>query len=274
MHIRRPAFAGSFYPESASELKGFMERIPEYPKIKCIGAVVPHAGYVFSGGVAASVYGRIEKSFDTVVILGPNHSGSGDIAAAVGIWQTPFGSVKIDEEFVAALKIAVDNGVHSMEHSIEVQIPFLQFFFPDVRIVPISISPSFFDVKTCKQIGEAIAESASELGKKILVVASSDFTHYGSVYGYKPFSGSVSQVLKKIKELDFEAVKAVTDFAPERLLELSRARTICGYGCISAMLYYAKKAGAKNAELIDYCTSFDVSKNSDAIVSYCGILVS
>ncbi len=275
MQIRRPAVAGAFYPRSATEIKSFIERfLSGAKKRRCVGAVAPHAGYEFSGRTAVSVYESIENDFDAVVIVGLNHYGRGRIAASDGIWQTPLGSVKTDEELIEKMSergITTDNSVHAMEHSIEVQVPFIQFFFPDVKIVPVSFSPALFDVKTCRQLGEAIFDSASEIGRKILVVASSDFTHYGDAYNYKPFAGTVSQILKKIRETDNKAIKAITDFAPERLIDMPG--TICGYGCISALLYYSRKAGAEKAEVVDYRTSFETSRRADAIVSYCGILI-
>lgn len=283
MQIRNPVVAGSFYPFGSDELRKTIKNFFDKAKVekrKVLGIVSPHAGYVYCGKTAASVYKTISNDFDTAVILGPNHMGMGvGVATSSGIWKTPFGSVKIDEEFTKQLTkgsiVMEDFKAHLREHSIEVQLPWLQYRFNGFKIVPISINPIYFDVKTCKEIGEKIAEVAKSLKRKILIVASSDFTHYGSMYGYKPFSGSPNEVLRKIKEIDMEIVGYIEKIMPQRVIEAcdEKRLTVCGYGGIASMLYAAKSLGAKEGKLIDYSTSFDVSRNIDAVVGYCGIVI-
>jgi hypothetical protein len=283
MQIRNPVVAGSFYPLSGGELrrmiKDFLDRV-EGEERDVIGLVSPHAGYLYCGKVAASVYKIVKESFNTVVILGPNHSGSGTgIATLNGIWRTPIGSVKTDEKFVKEITkdsiIMEDFRAHAIEHSIEVQIPWLQYRFRNFQIVPISINPIYFDEKTCKEIGIKIAEVSRKLNRKILIVASSDFTHYGSMYGYTPFEGTTSVILKKIKEMDAEIIKLIERLRPEDMIRNCHEKnlSICGYGCIGVMLFAVKELGAKNGELIEYSTSFDISRNINAIVGYAGIAI-
>jgi len=283
MQVRDPVVAGSFYPEDPEELrqilKNFLENL-EPKRRKCIGIVAPHAGYEFCGKTSASVYNNVSTGFDTAIILGPNHSGLGvGVATSMERWRTPLGDIEIDEEFVKYLTkdsvIIEDPKSHWREHSIEVQLPWLQYRFKEFKIVPITINPIYFDVKTCREIGEKIAEVTKGLRRKILIVASSDFTHYGSMYGYEPFDGSANEIIKKINEMDSEVIKLITDLKPSEVIEVcdEKRLTICGYGGIAAMLFAAKILGATKGELIDYSTSFEVSKNTDAIVGYAGIAI-
>ena len=278
--MREPVFAGAFYPYDPEELrktiKGFLGNGAN--KRDVIGAVAPHAGYAYCGKTAASVYGAIAGGFETAVVLGPNHSGTGSgIAVSSDSWKTPLGTVKSDKEFAKELVrdsiIAEDETAHSREHSIEVQLPWLQFLFRDFRIVPISVSPAYFDIDSCKEIGDKITEAADRLKRKILIIASSDFTHYGHSYGYLPFVGG--DVAGKIKELDMKTIGLVEKLDAEKVIRASyeKGLTICGYGAIASMLFAAKKLGAKKGKLMDYSTSFDISKNLDAIVGYAGLII-
>lgn len=283
MQTRRPAVAGSFYPGDSEELerviKGFLERA-ETKRRKCIGVVVPHAGYAYCGKTAASVYNNVSTGFETAIILGPNHSGFGvGVATSLENWETPLGVLEADQEFVNEITrdsvILEDPKSHWREHSIEVQLPWLQYRFKDFKIVPISINPIYFDVKTCKEIGERTAEAAKVLRRKVVIIASSDFTHYGSAYSYEPFGGSDNEILKKIKETDSEVIELIKGMKPSEVISTCEEKrlTICGYGGIAAMLYAAKIMDAKQAELMDYSTSFEFSKDISAVVGYAGITV-
>jgi hypothetical protein len=281
--IRRPAVAGSFYPSNPEELRRVIKNFLEKTKSdesKCLGIVSPHAGYSFCGRTAGSVYGAISKSFDSVVILGPNHAGSGvGVATSLQDWETPLGVLKVDEEFVKEIVkdsvILEDPKSHWREHSIEVQLPWLQYRFKSIKIIPISINPIYYDNETCKEIGEKIAEVASKLEREILIVASSDFTHYGAAYGYEPFRGAESKILSDIKKMDSEVIDHIVNLRPKKVIEICEEKrlTICGYGGIAAMLYASTALGAKRGELTDYSTSFDVSKDMNAVVGYAGIVV-
>ena len=278
--MREPVVAGTFYPYDSEELrkaiKSFLDNSKSQNK-KVLGIVVPHAGYDYCGKTAASVYKTISNDFDTTVVIGPNHSGIGSgIATSLISWKTPLGSLKTDEEFVNELIsdsiITDDNEAHSREHSIEVQLPWLQYLFKDFKLVPISLSPAYFDIDSCKEIGNKIADTAKKLGRKILIVASSDFTHYGYSYGYIPFRDNV---LENIKKLDMNIIDLIEKLDVENVVKTSyeKGLTICGYGAIASMLFATKKLGAKKGELVDYSTSFDVSRSLDAVVGYAGISI-
>ncbi len=282
MNIRSPAVAGQFYPFGSYELERMLEdcyRV-KAEEMDVVGAVCPHAGYQFSGKTAGYVYKTIKKNFDTVVILGPNHMGIGEgVTTSLGIWKTPLGSVKIDDEFAQKLAddsiISVDPRAHLREHSIEVQLPFLQHRFKDFNFVPISINPIYYQKESCKPIGEKIAEVSKKLKRKIIVIASSDFTHYGKVYNYTPYRGPTSQILKRIKETDMEVIRYIEKMMPERILEICNDKrlSVCGYGGISAMLWTAKKLGAKKGRLLNYSSSFESSRDINAVVAYAGIVI-
>jgi AmmeMemoRadiSam system protein B len=278
--MREPVVAGAFYPYDSEELKktlkGFLGA--DIEKSKVLGIVAPHAGYAYCGKTAAAVYKTVSNDFETAVVLGPNHSGIGSgIATNSDSWKTPLGVAKPDEEFVKELVrnsiISEDDEAHSREHSIEVQLPWLQYLFKNFRIVPISIGPSYFDIDSCREIGSKIADVAKKLKRKILIVASSDFTHYGYSYGYLPFRRG--NAIEKIKELDMKIIDLIEKLDAEKLVKTSyeKGLTICGYGAIASMLFATKKMGAKKGELINYSTSFDVSKNLDAVVGYAGIAI-
>jgi AmmeMemoRadiSam system protein B len=280
MQTRNPAVAGEFYPSNANELKTMIKNFLDKTKPErrnTIGVVVPHAGYTYCGKIAASVYNSVAHGFDTVVILGPNHSSSGEVTTSLDAWKTPLGLVEPDEDFVKEISkdsiILEDPRSHSGEHSIEVQLPWLQYRFGDFKIVPISINSIYYDIDTCREIGTKISETATYLRRKILIVASSDFTHYGSLYDYEPFKGSEKEILKKIKETDMEVINHILNLKPVDVIETCEKNklTICGYGAIAAMLFAARNLGAKKGELIDYSTSFEISKSIDAVVGYAGI---
>lgn len=280
MHIREPAVAGVFYPMSASELRNAISKYrTSVEEKKVIAAVVPHAGYQYSGKTASKVYAGISQKFDTVIILGPNHHGVGSISTDTGEWRTPLGILKIDEEFVKELTdgglVNIDSRAHLREHSIEVQLPMLQQRFGELKFVPITINSAFYDIDNMKKLGNKIADVANRLKRQPLIIASSDFTHYGSAYGYTPFKANVSQTLKKIKDIDMEIASYATRIMPEKMIDECKDRelTICGYGPIAATVWAASKLGAKKGEVVDYSTSFDVSKDASAIVGYCGIVL-
>jgi hypothetical protein len=283
MSTRNPAVAGQFYPDDAQELRELIKKFLEKTKPErrnTIGVVAPHAGYVYCGKTAAAVYNSVAHGFDNVVLLGPSHSGSGEVATSLEAWKTPLGLVKPDEDFVKEISkgsiILEEPKSHWSEHSIEVQLPWLQYRFEDFKIVPISINPVYFDVDTCKEIGTKIAETATYLRRKVLIVASSDFTHYGSMYDYQPFKGDDKKVVERIREIDKEVIDHILNLKPVDVIKTCEEKrlTICGYGAIAAMLFAVRDLGAKKAELIDYSTSFEVSRNKDAIVGYAGINIS
>ncbi|MCW7074882.1 MAG: MEMO1 family protein [Candidatus Methanospirare jalkutatii] len=262
---RRPAVAGMFYESSVEALRRQLEEcfagVPrEETEMK--GAVVPHAGYIYSGSVAAAVYARMPPA-ETFVILGPNHYLAGSaVATSKAKWLTPLGEVPVDEDFVEALRgtiIDTDETAHRQEHSIEVQLPFLQFTFRNFKFVPICMS--LHDEDTAKEVGESIAEAVLKVKRRVIVIASSDFTHYepDSIAREKD-----KRVIDAICELDvakfYRAVREVNS-------------TACGVGPVGAMLVAAKMLGATKGLLLKYATSGDITGERSSVVGYGGIAI-
>jgi len=252
-----------------------MRRIGEVEKRKVVGAVAPHAGYIYCGRTQAFVYKSLLEN-TTFIIIGPNHTGLGARASIMcsGVWKTPLGVCRIDSELARRILenssyLEEDLHAHTQEHSIEVQLPWLQYRFSSVSFVPITIASS--DPEVYKEIGAAIAKS---LRGSEVIIASSDFTHFGEVYGYVPVGGGPGNILKFMEQVDMEAAKAIAQLAPERFLEtVEKYRaTICGRAAIATMLY-ALKGRAVEGKILDYSTSYEVSKNVHAIVGYCGIVL-
>src|SRR5271165_987039 len=191
--VRQPAVAGRFYPANAQHLRAEVEMYttapasastePE-PKIRAVGCVVPHAGYIYSGPVAGALYRRLELP-RRFVILCPNHTGTGEPLAVMsaGAWHTPLGDVGLDEELAERLKVRLpllseDQAAHQYEHALEVQLPFLQVLAPGFQFVPIAVGTSSFEALSA--LGVVIGSVAAETGEPVLVVASSDMNHYES----------------------------------------------------------------------------------------------
>ncbi|HML05905.1 MAG TPA: AmmeMemoRadiSam system protein B [Methanobacterium sp.] len=272
--IRKPAVAGIFYELNPDSLKKQIEwcfkheqgpgKIPKMGDKRNIkGVMAPHAGYLYSGPVAAHSYSKIvEDGFpDTFLILCPNHTGLGSSVSTMleGEWETPLGNVGIDTQFAEklvedALIIDVDSSSHIQEHSCEVHLPFLQYFSEDFKIVPISMWMQ--DIETSTEIGKSIKETAEALGRDVVVLASSDMTHY------KPqniASQNDRQVLDAIQHMDEKLMI-------KRVMDLNV--TMCGYGPVTATIVASKEFGAKNAEILKYATSGDMTGDLSAVVGY------
>ncbi len=266
--IRTPAVAGQFYPGSSSALRKELERLlnPREKKENALGVFAPHAGYVYSGKTAALLYERISIP-QTAVILGPNHTGLGESFSIMreGIWKTPIGESVIntplvDEILKRSKFLCIDEAAHRREHSIEVQLPFLQFLREDVQIVPIILSGD--ELEPCRDIGKAIAEAVGQTKADAIIIASSDMTHFESA--------------QSAKEKDMAALKAVVELDEKKLFDtvLRLSISMCGYIPVITMLIASKKLGAKAAELIDYTHSGEVTGEVDSVVGYGAVLVS
>ena len=264
--MRQPAVAGQFYPLRPENLEKELERCFEGLEIRerdVIGAVCPHAGYVYSGKVAAHAYATLPKA-DTYVLLGPNHTGYGSpVSVSRDTWKTPLGTVKVDVELVDRFLgsiVDVDELGHKYEHSIEVQLPFLQYRFDgDFKILPICMGMQ--DEETAVEIGNIIANFVSESRKRVVFIASSDFTHY--------------QPAKLAKETDNEVIDSILNLDVPRMYDrlYRRNASICGYGPIAAMLTASKKLSGNHATLLNYANSGDVSGDLNAVVGYAAIIV-
>lgn len=272
--IRHPAVAGYFYKGSPESLKKQVREflVPAESKIKAKGILSPHAGLMYSGPVAGAVYSNIELP-DTFILIGPNHTGLGAPVSimAKGAWETPLGSVGIEEALAAKIvsKSAIfreDTLAHLREHSLEVQLPFIQHFKENFTIVPIQMLDTRLD--TCLALGRAIAAAVQELNqdpdfarKGTLIVASSDMSHY--------------ERASAAKEKDFKAIQRILRLDPEGLYHTVKEYgiTMCGYGPAIAMLVACKTLGAKKAELIKYANSGEVSGDYEQVVGYAGIVI-
>jgi AmmeMemoRadiSam system protein B len=271
--LRTPAVAGRFYPGRADELLRVVRTYSSsvgISRIAAIGCVAPHAGYIYSGGVAGAVYSRLEIP-ERCVILCPNHTGKGSALAVMAntAWQTPLGEVAADADLSAQLldrfpALEESSAAHRGEHAIEVQLPFLQAQRPELKIVPIVIGTSDFDV--LRGLGEALADVIAvpeeENGaKKVLTIASSDMNHYES------------DAITRVK--DHKAIERVLALDARGLWEvvMNEGISMCGFGPTTVMLTAAKRLGATSATLVKYATSGDVSGDYEAVVGYAGITV-
>ncbi|MFA4645957.1 MEMO1 family protein [Pyrococcus kukulkanii] len=288
--IRYPAVAGQFYP-TGDELTEMLERFfsdlgEEGSKRRITAGVVPHAGYVFSGYTASRTYKAIYEDGlpETFVILGPNHTGMGSPIAVYpeGEWETPLGRVKVDDEMAKAIvelsNIAdLDDLAHRYEHSIEVQLPFIQYLADlagkDFTIVPITLGIQDEDI--AETLGKAVYEASQSLGRDVIVIASTDFMHYGYFYGYVPFTGRAEELPNMVKEWDMRVIRRILDFDVKGMFEEIRAmnHTMCGPGGVGVGIVYSKLMDAVEAELLHYTTSFEVSRSTDAIVGYASIVM-
>jgi hypothetical protein len=230
-----------------------------------IGLLSPHAGYIYSGPVAGAAISKI-KFRDTFIILGPNHTGKGKPLSIMtrGAWKTPLGEVQIDSELGGRLLatssyLQEDSGAHLHEHSIEVQIPFLQYFKNDIEIVPIALAYSTGEIY--KQIGKEIANAIKDSNKGVVIIASSDMTHHESQ--------------ESARRKDTQAIEAILDLNEDELLKRVGELNIsmCGYAPAISLISAAKELGATQAELVKYQTSGDTTGDYSSVVGYAGIII-
>jgi hypothetical protein len=273
--IRSPTQSGSFYESNAKSLRNQIDRcflhefgpgrlpvISKKGSCDLIGLISPHAGYMFSGPIAAHAYHALALNCkpDTVIILGPNHTGYGSTVSLMndGFWQTPLGNVEIDNELASSIAkksqiIDIDELAHRFEHSIEVQLPFLQYLYgSDFKFVPICFQLQ--DITTVLEIGKILAEML--LSKNIVIIASSDMTHY------QPQSIATSK--------DLETLRAVEELNTKRFYSLLELRhvTACGYGPIATMIAVTNELHGKEAKLLCYKTSGDITGDFSSVVGY------
>lgn len=274
MQVRKPAVAGQFYPADPDELSSIIDecylhrlgpgRKPPAPKGKAdiVAVVCPHAGYVYSGPVAAHSYLHVSSLPDPelIVVVAPNHYGigSGVSTFKAGEWETPIGRMKVDSEAAAKLVelagiVAFDPDAHRLEHSLEVQLPFLQKIYgEDVPLLPVSLV--FQDIDTSRTIASALARVVR--GKRAVLVASSDLTHYEPAEVAKQKDTAlIQQVLK----MDVEGFYSTLE---------SLNVTACGFGAIATVMETAESLGLKKAELLKYASSGDTSGDNVQVVGY------
>lgn len=261
--VRRPAVAGTFYPADPDALRrslaGCFGSAPREPRENLAGAVVPHAGYIYSGAVAARAYARVPET-ETFIILGPNHRGRGSgVAVSAEPWETPLGVAEPDRELIGALPreiIDADEEAHRREHSLEVQIPLLQHLFGEVRFVAVALAMQ--DAETAREVASELRRALERTRRRAVILASSDFTHY--------------EPERVARERDAPVLDAVVRRDPDlfyRRLEETGA-SLCGYGAIGALLHLLGPR-ARKAELLHYGTSGDVSGDRDSVVGYAAV---
>lgn len=264
--IRLPAVSGTFYPSDPGELGRQIDRFsPPSEKISALACVVPHAGYLYSGGVAGAVYASLRIPA-RCILLGPRHFPRGERMAILtrGFFRTPLGDAPIDEELASELarrdpRLREDAVAHEREHSLEVQIPFLQRHRPEVRIVPVALATDRYPA--LEELGRAVAQTVAAQGEPVLLVASSDLNHYES-----------EAVTRKKDEL---AIARMLALDPRGLYDTVRKEEIsmCGYAAATAMLVAARELGATEATLVLHATSGDVNGDRAQVVGYAGIVV-
>ena len=275
MKIRHPSQAGAFYAGTAQSLKaqiegcfthrfgpGKLPKVAEDSLRNVAGLICPHAGYMYSGSVAAHAYYNlaVDGKPDVVVIFGPNHTGRGSALALMseGVWRTPLGDVEIDtltaKQIVDESRIVdVDDSAHTFEHSIEVQLPFLQYLYGSTfKFVPICFLMQ--DLESSREVGRAVAKALS--GKNGLIIASTDMTHY--------------EPHERAQRKDKMAIDAVAKMDEELYYSTVESQNIstCGYGPTVAVITAAKLLGAKRAQLLCYKTSGDVISDFSSVVGY------
>lgn len=264
--VREAAVAGRFYPANPERLRTDIEAyLPSCKKTRAVACMVPHAGYMYSGQVAGTVFSRLEIP-QSCIVLGPNHTGRGHPLAIMkeGYWRTPLGEIAIDSSLAEALirefpALSEDSAAHRSEHSIEVEIPFLQTCRPDAKFVPIAIGTG--QLILLEQLGQAIAEVLKKSKDPALIVASSDMNHY---------EDDTTTRLKDRKAID----KILALDAPGLYQTvMNESISMCGFGPAVAMLTAARGLGAQKAELAQYATSADVSGDHKVVVGYAGIII-
>jgi len=267
MKSRRPAVAGSFYPGDPGELKEMLKEFaePRGKREKVLGVISPHAGYIYSGKGAALVFGQVEIPGE-VIVLGPNHRGIGaDVALwPEGSWSTPLGEVKVNPELGQLLQaetglVEADESAHKYEHSLEVQLPFLQYFRKDFVLTALCLLRMSFE--QCEELGKALARALGKYGKPALIVASSDMSHYIPA--------------EAAKRQDQLALDQVLKLDPHGLYHtvLEHNISMCGFIPATVMLAAAKELGAEKAELVDYRNSGEVTGDSREVVAYAAVMV-
>ncbi|MCX6742557.1 MAG: AmmeMemoRadiSam system protein B [Candidatus Pacearchaeota archaeon] len=305
--MRKAIVAGQFYSAEEEELKKQIESCfknkfgpggikglnlnnSKSPSIKLIrGLISPHAGYIFSGACASHGFSEFlklkkENLPKTFILLGPNHSGHANSSFSLSLedFETPLGIVKNNKELGKKLLekcksegLIQDELAHKHEHSLEVQLPFLQYIYElkktDFQIVPIVISANKYE--DCTNLAESIAEVLKKINEKskenVCIIASSDFTHFGSNYGFKPFSKNIKE---NLYSLDNKAIDSILQFNSKEFYGKAMETTICGTFGIIILIEILKKLGVKKSKLLKYYTSGDIIHEYDSAVGYASII--
>ena len=286
METRKPMFAGSWYPATAADCEEQIQEFLSDTRFHAqqgsgyMGGIVPHAGWVFSGSLACNVISGLKAKADapapdTIVVFGmhlpPDAPG---YIMAHGAWETPLGELKIDEEIAGRLAAQFSFTIETPtrftpDNTIELQLPFIKYFFPDSRLVPIGPPAS---VATAIDIGQSAAIIAQETDKTVKVIGSTDLTHYGPNFGFTP-AGKGRAAYSWVKDKnDRQVIDAMLEMAPETVIKegLSNHNACCP-GAAAATIASVKALGAQNAKFVGYSSSYEYSPG-DTFVGYGGIL--
>lgn len=263
-NIREPVAAGSFYPGNPDELSRLIERFLANAKLQNINNIIsivcPHAGYIYSGQVAAHSYKQISgMEYDSIIIIAPSHSEYFNFISVFDgdAYRTPLGTVNVDRERAQLLAskspyIRLSFHGHLNEHSLEVQLPFLQVLFKDIKIVPVVMGQQ--NNQNINELGETIGTLFRN--DKILIIASTDLSHY---YPYETAVALDSKVIELVDSFDINGLKA--GFISDRL-------EMCGGGPVTSAMIASKLMGADSSKVLDYKNSGDVTGDTSAVVGY------
>lgn len=268
---RQAKFAGTWYPDKIEEARKYIIPVDEKQKVQVISCICPHAGWIYSGRVAGNVFSLIQPA-NVYILLGPNHTGFGENISLYpsGEWNTPFGKIEINTELTELILknsefAKKDTKAHENEHSLEIQLPFLQLISKSSFSI-VAITIRLEDYHMCKDLGISIANAIKEYkksykDKKIVIIASTDMTHY------EPQSYA--------KKLDMLAIEQILNLAPKELYDtvLRYGITMCGVFPTVTTLIASKLLNAKNAKLVNYQTSGDITGEYESVVGYAGIII-
>lgn len=264
MAVRRPTFAGAFYPDDPASLQALLERFfslaADFAPCHPYGIVVPHAGIAVSGRIAARSFAAIDPAFSgTFVVVGPSHAGYPTCTSTLD-WGTPLGTVKTNQTFVAALPLPKDNDVMAArENALEVMMPFIRYRFPRCKVVAVQMGNQSY--APAQRVAEAIVQAQAATGEEIMLVASSDYSHY---------------VMESVAERqDHYVIESLLALDMPEMYQRIREEGVstCGYGPVAAMVEAARQFGATRAKLLDYGTSAEVTGDHFQVVGYAAVAV-
>jgi len=282
MDVRKTDFAGSWYPAEPKacerEIQRFLGERRQEALLgsEFIGGIVPHAGWFYSGSIACNVIHALSKGTapEVIIVFGMHlHPDSGLYIMADGAWETPFGKIEIHRRMAKRLLERFDFQVetgrhHHPDNTIELQLPFIKYLFPEVRIIPIGAPPTAASL----EVGRTAAEIASELGLRIKVIGSTDLTHYGSNYGFTSHGDGPSAVDWVKNSNDSRIIETMLAMDPVKVIDEALAnQNACCAGAAATTIAAADRLGAHRAQTVIYATSYDKSP-ADSFVGYVGIV--
>jgi MEMO1 family protein len=282
MAVRKAILSGSWYPGEASACRGEIETYLEEatfapdPGTRYSGGIVPHAGWYFSGGIACNVINCLkgDAPIDVFVVFGMHlHPGSPNYMMTDGAWETPLGDIEIDSVYAKTLSEQFPFSIetphrHTRDNTIEVQLPFIKYLYPNARLVPIGVPP---DVNSL-EIGKAAVGIAKELDLKVRIIGSTDLTHYGSNYGFSPKGQGDSALNWVVQENDAAVIAAMEAMDPAGVIKQGlENHNACCAGAAATAISAVKEMGAKNARRVQYATSHDKSPG-ESFVGYVGMV--